>query len=114
MNGNGSGSPASTVNASMHEQLCSLYGERDRLLSALGTADADDIIEMVTALRRSAPDASLVAQLESLYEERDVLQQQLGTVDPWTIAGRDAEAQAQLDTALRFAEMLLARQRSGR
>lgn len=49
------------VHAGPQQQLASLYEERARLLEAIGTADADEIIAMIR---------SLESQLQALYEER--------------------------------------------
>jgi len=45
----------------MEAQLCALYRERERLFQALGTADADQIMELISSLEE---------QLVSLYRER--------------------------------------------
>lgn len=53
--------PAGTTLASMEAQLRSLYAEREKLFTALGTADADTLIALVR---------SLEAQLVELYADR--------------------------------------------
>jgi Tfp pilus assembly protein PilO len=69
------------VQLGMLAQLESLYAERERLTQALGTSDADDVVEVVAALRTEVESwRRLVELMEAqrrLDAERDAVQAEL-------------------------------------
>lgn len=69
--------------ASMENQLNSLYGDKERLESAIGASEVDDVIQAFRRLENVI--SSMEHQLMTLYAGKEVLEVELGKSDPRAI-----------------------------
>ena len=101
---------------SAEAQLVALYGEREQLLDAIGVADANSILAMISSLesqlrsfyearegavaeaepRDHVGDQSADRELCDLRQQRDELEQVLGVCDSKSILGMVRSLEAQL------------------
>jgi len=108
-------SPEELMVASLEAQLCDIYEGNELLHKELGTANADEIIAMVSSLRAQQADmlraqtiSSLEAQLCDLYEQRERLAQALGVSDPVAIVRLVKDLEAELHSFYRSRDQLAA------